>query len=110
MSSQLELVDATGDIIIHGRQGVELILELRDVDDNPRDMTGKTVTFEVGPTINKTLAAVAGHTDQLKLTLTNADVKLIYAADNKSFVFMETSASQPTPLWVGLMYVVGWIE
>jgi hypothetical protein len=109
MSVMQPVVDENGDIILHGRQGLDLILEFYNADGTLRDMTGKNVTFEVGPTVNKTLV-VQTTNSQMKLTLTNVDVKAIYAAADKEFVVLDNSQSQPTPVWAGLVYVTSWIE
>jgi len=105
------LVDERGDINLHGRQGAELILEFYDENGVARDMSAATVTFEVGPSLNYPLAPVAGVPSQMKLTLANADVKDIFNAPNKNFIVLETvPALVPTPHWVGMVYVSGWIE
>lgn len=110
MILQPAVVDDNGDIILHGRQGAEIILEFKDETGATRNMTAATVTFEVGPTVNVSLTPVSGEPAQMKLTLSNTDVKAIYAAKDRRFVFMETSLPQPTPIWVGMVYVEGWVE
>jgi hypothetical protein len=104
-----DIVDDNGDIQLHGRQGVVISVNFVDDNDLPRDMTGVSVTFECGTGINKTLVAGAT-TDELLLELTNADIKVIYAASNKDFVVLDNTAPEPTPLWVGTVYIYGWVE
>lgn len=111
MSAQTPIVDENGDIFLHGRQGAILTLEFQNGDGSLRDMSSANVTFEVGPTINHTLAVVSGTPSQMTLTLSNADVKAIYnLSGNREFVFLDNSGSEPTPVWVGTIYVQGWIE
>jgi hypothetical protein len=73
-------------------------------------MTGKTVTFECGPSLNINLAIVAGLPSQMTLTLTNANVKTIAALTDRQFVIIDNSTTQPTPVWAGTVYIVGWTE
>ena len=111
MIEQPAVVDENGDIILHGRQGAEIVIEFQNSDGSARSMVGATVTFECGETINVPLTAVAGEAAQMKLTLTNLIVKDIFNAENKDFVILETApAALPTPHWVGRVYVNGWIE
>jgi hypothetical protein len=110
MIEQLTVVDENGDIILHGRQGAEIILDFENEDGSPLDMSAATVTFEVGPTVNINLTPVAGQPSQMRLTLTNDDVKAIALAENKEFVVLETSSALPTPHWTGLVYIIGWTE
>ncbi|WP_037500717.1 hypothetical protein [Sphingomonas jaspsi] len=104
------LVDNNGDIHLHGRQGAVLTVEFTDITGALRNMVGTTVMFEVGPNINVALTNVVGQPAQMQLTLTQANVKAIYQSKIKDFIFLETSAAQPTPLWTGVCYVTGWVE
>lgn len=110
MSAQQPVVDENGDLFLHGRQGLELVIEFQNADGTPRDVSAAEMTFEVGPSVNETLTPVPGNIDQLQLTLSNDDVKAIFAENNKEFVFIDHSAPQPTPFWVGVVYPLGWTE
>jgi len=102
------VVDANGDIIVHGRQGAKIPIEFLDAAGNPRDMTGAAVTFECGPTVNIPLVSAGGAV--MDLVLTNANIKTIYGSKNKDFVVLETINGLPTPHWRGTVYVEGWTE
>jgi hypothetical protein len=56
------------------------------------------------------LAIVAGLPSQMTLTLTNANVKTIAALTDRQFVVIDNSTTQPTPVWAGTVYIVGWTE
>lgn len=110
MINQPAVVDDNGDIFLHGRQGATIILEFKDVAGALRNMSVATVTFEVGPTVNIVLTPVAGQTAQMKLTLTQANVKSIAASAIKDFVFLDTTGAVADPVWRGTVYVSGWVE
>ena len=110
MIEQPSVVDCNGDIHLHGRQGLQLPVEFADANGTLRDMSGASVVFEVGPDINVNLTPVPGVASQMLLTLTQADVKAIADSRLKDFVFLETSAAVPTPVWRGVVYVTGWTE
>lgn len=103
-------VDEVGDINLHGRQTLELVVEFFDNADAPRDMRFTTVTFEVGPTFDSTLLNVTGELHQKKLVLSNDDIVAIANAANKDFVVIDHSAGNATPVWEGRIYMNGWVE
>lgn len=103
------VVDERGDINLHGRQGAVITLKFSNNDGTPEDVTTKAMTFECGPDVNIALTA-GGSSDEKLLTLSNADVKTIYNSSKKEFVVLDSSGTQPTPRWIGTVYLTGWIE
>lgn len=101
------LVDENGDIFLHGRQGASLVIEFKNPDGTARDVSAATMVFEVGPVLNVTLTNTTGGK---QLTLSQANVKSIFEAEDKNFVLLETSATPVTPLWQGVIYMSGWVE
>lgn len=110
MILQPALVDDNGDINLHGRQGATIPIQFLNPNGTPRDMSGKTVTFEVGPTVNIALVLDSSDHSVMNLNIANLDVKAIFDADIRDFVVIETIAGIPTPHWRGTVYVAGWTE
>lgn len=105
-----ELVDDKGDINVHGRQGAVIVIPFLNDDGTARDVSALTMVFECGPALNINLTN-GGALNEKVLTLTNDNVKTIAALTNRDFVVLDTStASTPTPVWVGAVYVYGWVE
>lgn len=103
------IVDDDGNINLHGRQGAVITVKFTNDDGTARNMSGRTLTFECGTSLNITLTN-GSTTDERILTLANSDVKSIFALKNRDFVVLDYTAAVPTPLWAGTVYVQGWVE
>jgi hypothetical protein len=104
-----DVIDENGDINLHGRQGAVITLSFSLDDGSPEDVSAKAMVFECGTDINISLVN-GSSVDEKVLTLTNADIKTIFAARNKDFVLLDNSGAQPTPRWMGTVYIRGWVE
>lgn len=100
------IIDENGDLQLHGRQSGVIYFDFLNDVGAPLDMTGASVTFEVGPTVNVTLVSVGTPIQRMSLTLSNAIVKDIYAANDKEFVLNQGGVI----LMEGIAYARGWTE
>lgn len=109
MKSLPPVVDEDGNINLHGRQGAVITLPFVNDDGSPRNVSAVSMMWECGPSINIALTN-GSSSDKKTLTITNANVKTIQSGNNREFVLLDNSAAQPTPLWMGTVFIHGWVE
>jgi hypothetical protein len=105
---QIPTVDPqTGDIQLHGRQGVYLPLSFADASTgDPRDVTGLPIFFEVDGAFRVELEA--GETfDERVVVLSQEQVGEIFGGAHK-FALVDESASVPDTPWAGWISTYGY--
>lgn len=109
MKSLPDLVDENGDINLHGRQGAVITIPFVNDDGTARDVSASTMVFECGTALNIPLTN-GGAANEKVLTISNADVKTMFALKDRQFVVMDNSTGVATPQWMGTVHVYGWVE
>lgn len=108
---QPPILDAQGNIQVHGRAGCALQLLFRDEAGQSADATGRLVFFEVASKFRRQLQPVAGQADQLQLVLSQGDVDQV-AKTGSAFVFRDETGVVggqmiPQVLWEGVISIRG---
>jgi hypothetical protein len=100
-------VDANGNITLHGRGGMSLVLTFQNADASPRDVSALTLYFEVAGVVR--VAAGAGATsDKRTLALTRTQVAAI-GSGRRDFALIDETAT-PDVIWAGSIKVGGFTD
>jgi hypothetical protein len=89
----------TGDLTVHGREGLYLELQFKLADGSARNVSDASLFFEVEGTLRVALLAGSA-TDKRVIQLTRAQVALC-ALVQKRFALIDETATVPDVLWQG---------
>lgn len=107
-------VGLTGNITLHGREGVVLEFGYQDNTGAEVDISAKSLYFEVKGVLRTALTAGASNYRK-NITITEAHTVAIHAAGAKNgrtlpFVVRNESANPIPVLWQGTITIVGFTE
>jgi hypothetical protein len=100
-------VDVNGNITLHGRGGLSLVLTFENADGTPRDASALALYFCVGGHLREAVGA-GETTDKRTITLTREQVGSI-GAGRKDFALIDETAT-PDVIWAGAISVKGFTE
>ncbi len=95
---QKRIVDANGNITIHGRSGIRLAIRFRDGADSPQNVTQSALYIEIANRFRKALepAGLGFATDVRWLVLTQDEAALLPAATAPAkFVIIDETDVEP---------------
>lgn len=95
----------TGDIVVHGREGLFLAVKFQAADGSARDVSAALLFFEVDQLLRVALAAGPSN-DIRSISLTRAQVATIAGA-SRLFALIDESGSVPDVIWRGQIRVDG---
>jgi len=100
-------VDArTGDIVVHGREGLSLAVQFKLADGAARDVTAASLFFEVDSVLRVALAAGTS-SDRRTISLTRAQVASL-AGGSRLFALIDETGTIPDVIWRGQIRVEGY--
>lgn len=105
-NQQASTVTASGDIQLHGREGLLATLIFVDDDGAPTDMSEAVVKFETA-TFSK-LLTLGAETNHLVLSLNRGELpnSIGHVED---FIVLDESGEIPHVVWSGRLTMTGWI-
>lgn len=106
MREMSSIITESGDIQLHGREGVVASLLFEDEDGSPRNMASATVRFET-PTFTKDLT-LGSEPNQMVLTLDRGELPNTIGKVSE-FVVTDHSGSVPHVVWGGKLILLGWV-
>lgn len=105
---QRATVDARGNIQIHARGGVGIIVKLADREGVERDLTGVPLFFEVDGLLRVSLAAGQSPTER-EILLTDTQAALLFSR-SLQFAVIDESGAVPDVVWDGRIQSGGYRE
>jgi hypothetical protein len=96
----------TGDIIVHGREGLFLELQFKDALGSPRDVSAASLFFEVDEIVRVALVAGSGN-DKRAVSLTRAQVASL-TGEVRKFALIDETETLPDVIWQGSISLSGY--
>jgi len=100
------LFDRDAGLVLHARAGVVLTLNFVDAAGAARDVSARTLYFEIDG-VARVAAANGATTAQKTVTLTRTQVQAIGVGGRKNFVLIDETSTPQELAWSGFVRVIG---